>query len=138
MGTVIRAEISKGNPYYISKNRYYELKYFCLQYKEFKQKYNDLCNYVEPGWLIKINKDQNYYREDPMATVRERYLNKIKAIEDCARNLDPVLGQYVFLGVTNGVTYGYLKMHNNIPCCKDTYYKLYRKFFWVLNEHIFH
>lgn len=36
MGTTIRAEVSKNNPYYISKNRYYELKYFCLQYKEFK------------------------------------------------------------------------------------------------------
>lgn len=31
-----RAEISKKNPHYISKHRYYELKHFCLQYPEWK------------------------------------------------------------------------------------------------------
>ena len=31
-----RAEVSKKNKYYISKHRYYELKHFCLQYKEWE------------------------------------------------------------------------------------------------------
>lgn len=134
MGTIIRAEISKNNPYYISKNRYYELKYFCLQYKEFKQRYNELCNYIKSNWLIKIEDNPDYFKQDSMNHVREQYLNKIKVIEDCAKNLDPVLGAYIFIGVTNGVTYNYLKMNKNIPCCKDTYYKLYRKFFWMLDD----
>ena len=43
MSTVIRAELSKNNPYYISKHRYYELKHFCLQYNEWKKAYA-LCN----------------------------------------------------------------------------------------------
>ena len=32
-----RAELSKKNPYYISKHRYYELKHFCRQYDEWKR-----------------------------------------------------------------------------------------------------
>ena len=134
MPTVIRPELSKNNPYYISKNRYYELKYFCLQYREYKQRYNELCSYIKPGWLIKIEENPNYYGTNSITYVRDRYLEKIKVIEDCAKSLDPVLGQYVFMGVTNGVTYSYLKMNNNIPCCKDIYYKLYREFFWILSN----
>lgn len=34
MSTVIRSKISKDNPFYISKNRYLELKNFCLQFDE--------------------------------------------------------------------------------------------------------
>ncbi len=134
MTTIIRPELSKNNPYYISKNRYYELKYFCLQYSEYRQKYNELCNSINSSWLIKIDCNPNYFKQDPMIFVREQYLNKIRLIENCANSLDPVLGKYVFIGVTNGVTYNYLKMNNNIPCCKDIYYKLYREFFWLLNS----
>ena len=41
--TVIRAEISEKNKYYIDKHRYYELKHFCLQYNEWKKAYSN-CN----------------------------------------------------------------------------------------------
>ena len=43
MATVIRPEISEKSKYYIDKHRYYELKHFCLQYKEWKKGY-ELCN----------------------------------------------------------------------------------------------
>ena len=39
MGTVIRAELSENNKYWISKHRYYELKHFCLQYPIWKKAY---------------------------------------------------------------------------------------------------
>lgn len=38
MSTIIRPEISKKNPYYISKHRHLELKNLCLQYNELKKK----------------------------------------------------------------------------------------------------
>lgn len=34
MSTTIRPEVSEKNQYWIEKHRYYELKHFCLQYKE--------------------------------------------------------------------------------------------------------
>ena len=39
MATVVRAEISESNKYWISKHRHYELKHFCLQYPEWKKEY---------------------------------------------------------------------------------------------------
>lgn len=35
----LRSELSKKNKYWIDKNRYYELKYFCLQYPLWKRAY---------------------------------------------------------------------------------------------------
>lgn len=132
MGTVIRAEVSKKNQYYISRHRYYELKHFCLQYPEFKKEYNELCNKI-PGGIIQLNKDKTVHI-DRSSEVRQRYLNKMELIENTAKLLDPVLGEYIFKGVTEGLPYTYFKMHNNIPCCKDIYYDLYRKFFYILDR----
>ena len=131
MSTVIRPEISKQNKYYISRHRYYELKHFCLQYPEFKKIYNNLCGKI-PGGIIQISND-DVVRVDQSAEVRQRYLNKITMIENTAKMLDPVLGEYILKGVTEGLPYTYFRMREDIPCCKDVYYDLYRKFFWLLN-----
>ena len=37
MSTVIRPEISEKNKYWISKHRFYELRHFCLQYREWER-----------------------------------------------------------------------------------------------------
>ena len=132
MSTVIRPEVSKNNQYYISRHRYYELKHFCLQYPEFKRIYNAMCEKI-PGGIIQICKD-DVVRVDKSAELRQRYLDKIELIESTARMLDPVLGKYVLKGVTEGLPYTYFRMKENIPCCKDLYYELYRKFFYVLDK----
>ena len=36
--------------------------------------------------------------------------------------------------LTEGWSYDILKARLNIPCCKDVYYNLYRRFFWLLNK----
>lgn len=132
MSTVIRSEISKNNPYYISKHRYYELKHFCLQYKDFKRIYNDLCNKIPSGMIISNNENNTKTNEE--IYVRERYLNKINLIEECSKLTDEILGPYILKGVTENLPYTYLKMNNNIPCCRDIYYEHYRKFFFILSH----
>ena len=42
METVVRADISKKNAYWIDKHRYYELKRFCLQYPIWAKSYAEL------------------------------------------------------------------------------------------------
>ena len=42
--------------------------------------------------------------------------------------------EYILKGVTEGWSYDILKARSNIPCCKDVYYNLYRRFFWLLNK----
>lgn len=47
---------------------------------------------------------------------------------------DAELSNYILKGVTEGWSYDILKARSNIPCCKDVYYNLYRRFFWLLNK----
>ena len=55
-------------------------------------------------------------------------------IEQVARETDPNLAVYILKGITEELSYDYLKTRLNIPCSKDTYYDRYRKFFWLLNK----
>lgn len=48
MATVIRAEISEKNKYWIDKHRHYELKHFCLQYPEWKRAYTEFADVSVP------------------------------------------------------------------------------------------
>ena len=132
MTTIIRPEIRKDSPYYISKHRYYELKHFCLQYPEFKKKYNSLCEKI-PGGIISENNSNGISNQERDLEIRDLYLSQIELIEECSKLTDPVLGDYILKGVTEGYPYSYFKM-KNIPCCKDTYYDLYRKFFYILSR----
>ena len=53
----------------------------------------------------------------------------------CAYKLtDSDLADYIIIGVTEGCSYDILKARLDIPCCKDVYYELYRKFFWLLDK----
>jgi hypothetical protein len=55
-------------------------------------------------------------------------------LENVAKMTDQFLGEYILQGVTEGWSYDILKARLEIPCCKDTYYELYRRFFWLLNK----
>lgn len=135
MGTVLRPELSKKNKYYIDKHRHYELKHFCLQYPDWKKEYDSCCN-VGPH----ITSFEELYNtgkvSDPTfswVARRESLREKIRIIERAAIETDDVLFQYVLKGVTEGLSYTYLKTILQIPCSKDMYYELYRKFFWILD-----
>ena len=54
MATVIRAELSKNNKYWISKHRYYELKHFCLQYPEWQKEYSNICMIILSRASLKV------------------------------------------------------------------------------------
>ena len=55
-------------------------------------------------------------------------------VEQAARDTDPVIGDYIFIGVTRGLSYEKIRAKYDIPCCKGTYYDLFRKFFWLLDK----
>lgn len=46
----------------------------------------------------------------------------------------PVYDPYILRGVTEGLSYNALKMQYAIPCCREVYYNLYRRFFWLLSK----
>ena len=76
MSTLIRPELSKENPYYISKHRYYELTHFCLQYHEWKELYLSLDVYNH-------EKTENYTDPTPhLAMVKMEQIDKMKNLID--------------------------------------------------------
>ncbi len=134
MATMIRPEISKKNKYWIDKHRHYELKHFCLQYPSWKKEYSDDISIggssIERIPISNIPGDPT----SKQAMRRAYYLERIKLIERLAMETDTNLHNYILKGVTEGLSYTYLKHRLDIPCSKDTYYDRYRRFFWLLDK----
>ena len=136
MSTVIRPEISEKNKYWIDKHRYYELKHFCLQYKEWKKAYA-ACNES----IIFASSMEEHRSSNTMSDItakyaikRAYYAGRIKLVEKAAMDAEPDLYLYILKAVTEGLSYTYLKTKLEIPCGRDMYYDRYRKFFWLLSN----
>lgn len=135
MKTRTRAEVSKKNKFYVEKNRYYELKYFCLQYPIWKQAYESLDGLSRrPDDLASFKTNKVSDPTSKCAEAKLYYLERMNMVEKVARETDSELCDYILKGVTEGIAYDWLKVKFNIPCGKDTYYKLRREFFWRLNK----
>lgn len=135
MSTTIRNTISKKNKWYIGKHRYLELKHFCLQYPEWKEEYERL-GYPLRGYRSDMERIENPF-SDPTgdaAIRRAKILNQMKLIEQAAIEADSELARYILFAVTTGVSYEYLETRQEIPCCRQTYYDRYRRFFWCLSR----
>ena len=136
MATVIRAEVSQKNKYWIDKHRHYELKHFCLQYPTWKKTYADLDAVSLPSSVTERLGSDNR-QGDPTARralVRAQLIERIEMIENVAREADSYLWTYILKAVTENLSYTHLKSMLDIPCGKDMYYDRYRKFFWLLSK----
>ena len=136
MGTDIRPELSKKNKYWLEKHRYYELKHFCLQYPIWKKAYLALTDLSGRPLDIQVI-SKSYAISDPTRRIAEArlfYENRMKMVENTAEQTDKDLCGYILIAVTQGKSYDSLRTNYNIPCCRDVYYQLYRKFFSLLSE----
>lgn len=136
MATVIRAEISEKNKYWIDKHRHYELKHFCLQYPEWKKAYAEFDDLTVPLSMMERIPTSNL-PGDPTAKramAKAYYAERIKLLEKVALETDIYLHKYILKAVTEGLSFTYLKTRLGIPCGKDMYYDRYRRFFWLLSK----
>ena len=135
MGTTIRPELSRNNIYWISRHRYYELKHFCLQYYEWKKE----NVYLQQGMLpngLRLEEIRTKW-SDPTAKAAIKIAQneeKIKLVEDMARQTDKEITDYILKAVTEGRSFEYLKTKLGMPCERDFFYDRYRKFFWLLSR----
>lgn len=130
----MRPELSERSMYYVDKNRYYELKYFCYQYPSWIKSYNSIEIAIKTG-VIKPSKRCDI--TDPVlkyVTAREYYRDKIKLVDEAAVEADPDLSDYILKGVTEGLSYDVMCANEQIPCSRDTYYNRYRRFFFILDK----
>lgn len=134
MSTTIRPEISTKNHYWIERHRYYELKHFCLQYPTWKKACAGLDGLARQGTNVRRHSGNSSDPTAKAAEAREWYLDRMSIIENAAMETDTVISPYILKGVTEGCSYDHLRTKYNIPCGKDMYYDLYRRFFWLLSK----
>lgn len=133
--TKLKPELSKKNRYWISKHRYYELKHFCLQYKEWKTMYLSLSEPYHTSASSDGSRRVEWVDSTANAVLkRDYYLTRMRLVEEVSKITDPSLSDYLFKGVTSDVGFTYLKNVMDIPCGKDMYYDRYRRFFWILDS----
>lgn len=115
--------------YNISQNKYRELKYFCLQYKEKKDRLRNI-NYIS---AVRSNGiPQGTGISNPTANQGEEIaqLKKdIELIEQTAIETDSELYQYLLENVTKDVPWEYL----DIPLSRRSFYYRRRKYFYLLS-----
>lgn len=132
MSTVIRNSVSYRSPYFISKERFLELKHFCLQYDDYKRRI------VENSVLRpKFERFETSGRSDGVddktadlgvyLTILGHYM---EMIEECSKKAGGDISGFIFEAVTKGKSYATL----NPPCSKNYFYQRYRAFFWMLDK----
>ena len=126
-----RNELSKKNKYYISKYRFLELKYFCLQYPEFKSKYEAVTYYPSYKLNYEVHTHHTIDHIFNIVEEREQFRKKMDIIEQSCIAADPDIYPWILKSVTQGISFQNLW---DIPCCKDTFYDRYHKFFWLLSQ----
>lgn len=134
MGTKIRPEITKNSPYYISKHRYYELKHFVQQYPDWVKEIRAIDSLVHRpvDYVVRTNDIPNPVSK--AAEDREFLQNKIDLLTKTASDTDRIIGIYILQAIINNESYDSISTRTSIPCCRDVYYDLYRKFFWLLDK----
>lgn len=135
MSTTLRPELSERNPNYISRHRYYELKHFCMQYYEWKRRLAELDGMAKGSSDISLVQTNDLPDPTEKVAVERLYFSeRIAMVESAANETDETLAPYILLGVTKGISYDVIGVKTEIPCCKETYYNLYRRFFCILDR----
>ena len=134
MSTRIRPETSKKNPYYISKHRQYELKHFVMQYPEWEEKLKELDGLVKVPCTDadKINLGSVSDKTGDTAVLMELYSKNIDVVVKAAEETHPMFGILIVKNIICGVSYR--DWSDGKYMSRDEYYKLYRKFYYILDK----
>lgn len=104
--------MTKNIKFWIPKNRYYELRYHCLQYFHFK----DLVS-----------------RKDVSEAVKEGAEKAIFNIENAAQDVNCAFPGLILEAVTKNLDYPKLPSYDPMPS-KDDFLDAYLKFFYFLSK----
>lgn len=132
MSTNIRPEISKKGRYYVSKERYYELKHFCLQYREWLTELEEI-GYLPELEMKEIHTTSIAKSVEIIAERRIRLTNRIHILNEAVRELNDPIGCFIFDSVTTGRAFPYYEA-NELVYGRDYWYERYRKFFYILDN----
>ena len=120
--------------YKIERNRYYELKSFCRQYRKWKTELGN-C-YGLTG--IKLNGLAFKGVSNPTANAAERAMllqDKVDMVEKTCKEADPLIWEELLLNVTEGLSYDMILARGRpIHVGKSAFYDARMRFFWLLDQ----
>lgn len=136
MATRIRPNLSEGNKYWISKERYYELKHFCLQFNDWLKMYNALSDSRISTSVTVLSgfKGIPGNPTEKIAIAKAHYKDRLDMVENAAKAADPEIWSYILKAVTDDVSCSTLICKYDMPCGKDKFYAAYRRFFYYLSS----
>lgn len=129
----LKPELSSKNRYWIPKHRYYELKHYCLQYPHWQELYAKLEFKME-AIRSGIQKSEPGRPVEKLALIKAECAKAIELVEKCCQDASHDFWPYLLKAVTKGVPFVQLRTEYDIPCSQDTYYTVYRKFFYILSQ----
>lgn len=132
--TVIRKP-AKNSKYYVEKEVFDTVLHFCRQY---------------PLWVAELKADStsvaglNYDKDaiqtsndsDPTSKLgmrRAMISRKKDLVDNCARQVAADLSDWLIKGVGYGLTY-YQLYERGIPCSRNTYYSIRRRFYYEMSK----
>lgn len=120
--------------YGISKNRYKELKAFCLQYDEKKEKISYGLRASQGGGGGKFSTGSPTERQ---ALNNAVYAKDIQIIEAAAVKVNKAIWQYILKSVTQDLAYEYIMYDEKlgkIPVGKTDFYAYRKLFYFFLDK----
>jgi hypothetical protein len=130
----VRKQGQKGK-YYLDKHIYYSTIHYAYNYNEWKKQLSGLTDTSKAITYSDMPKGFNP-EADPTADLvarRIKILDRILPIEEAAKEAGDDLWEYILLGAVNEeVSYIHMKTLKNIPCGKNAFYEMRRKFYWIL------
>ena len=113
---------------YISRCRYYELKYFCYQYREWQKAKSEIKIFPGGNFREKV--------ADPTGDVAVKLAGldyKIEVVDQCLEEVGEGITPWLKKCVVDGKSYNVL-VSDGVPCGKEYFYQRYRLFFSRLNQ----
>ncbi len=128
---------SEKSKYYVPKETFLTVVHWCKQYPLWVDELS-----IEPDMNKAVVYDRDRVQTSPSAdqveniAIRRAEIDrKRKQLEDTAHEVADDLAPWIIRGVCYDLPYYYLKMQG-IPCSKDVYYVLRRKFYYEMAKRI--
>lgn len=129
--------LSEKNKYYVPKETFLMLVHYCKQYpawcEELEKSTDSSKAIVYDG--VKVQSSNTSDTTSELAIKRAEISRKKAVIDETAQEVAGDLWTWLILGVCYDNPYYYLK-HCGIPCGKDLYYHMRRKFYFELSKKV--
>lgn len=127
----------KLEQYGITRKRYKELCGFCEQYPDWKLELENHTSTIKCKQIDGMPYPPEGHTSDPTAVLalkRNELQNKIKLIEDTAKEVDADLWSSIIKSVCYEHPFWYIRDIMQIPCSERSFYDRRRYFFYLLDQ----